>query len=97
MKNGSYLFFYKWKVKSEEWKVKNRADAVIKWRMKNEEWELHFLILGKSEKWKIVLTQYVRDGGDASYILYIWGFTYIIYKERSEGRGKKAVAIWVLL
>ena len=28
MKNGSYLFFYKWKVKSEEWKVKNRADAI---------------------------------------------------------------------
>ena len=47
MKNGSYIFL----VKSEEWSVKNRADAVIKWRMKNEEWELHFLV--KSEKWKV--------------------------------------------
>ena len=36
----------------------------------------------KSEEGKIALTQYVRDGGDASYILYIWGLTYIIYKER---------------
>ena len=51
--------------------------------MKNEEWELLFLFV-KSEEGKIVLTQYGRDGGDASYILYIWGLTYIIYIRRDK-------------
>ena len=46
-------------------------------RMKNEEWELLFLFV-KREEGKIVLTQYGRDGGDASYILYRWVLTYII-------------------
>ena len=32
----------------------------------------------KSEEGKIALTQYGRDGGDASYILYIWVITNII-------------------
>ena len=51
--------------------------------MKNEEWELLFLFV-KREEGKIVLTQYGRDGGDASYILYIWGLTYIIYIRRDK-------------
>ena len=90
-------FREKGKVKSEEGKIVLTRLINEECRMKNEEWELLFLFV-KREEGKIALTQYVRDGGDASYILYIWGgYIHYIYKERSEGRGKKAVAIWVLL
>ena len=84
---GSYVFFSeKWKVKSEEWRVKNRADAVLKLRMKNEEWRMGSYVFFsekwrvKSEEWKIALTQFLNEewrmkNEEYELILFAWDYS----------------------